>query len=103
MCFTGGGTGNVLVVISSGDKLSRKTIIKKSRYVLFCVLFCFYKMMERLKKNERTMSVFVHCFAFSAILICFHLPRSILFCFVCRYFCFLLFRLFCFVYFNLCL
>ena len=50
MCFTGGGTGNVLVVISSGDKLSRKTIIKKSRYVLFCVLFCFYKMMERLKK-----------------------------------------------------
>ena len=50
MCFTGGGTGNVLVVISSGDKLSRKTIIKKSRYVLFCVLFCFYKVMERLKK-----------------------------------------------------
>ena len=31
MCFTGGGTGNVLVVISSGDKLSRKTIIKNSR------------------------------------------------------------------------
>ena len=42
------------------------------------------------------MSVFVYCFAFSAILICFHLPRSILFCFVCRYlFYFVSFILLC--------
>ena len=50
MCFTRGGTGNVLVVISSEDKLSRKTIIKNSRYVLSCVLFCFCKVMELFKK-----------------------------------------------------
>ena len=50
MCFTGGGTGNVLVVISSGDKLSRKTIIKNSTLCFILCLFCFKKMMERLKK-----------------------------------------------------